>query len=287
MLSWFVKKSNHIMDQEVERFMRSRAMDRTIGVATAPLLNDRDIKRVEIIVLKYKSPAIEEDCVSRIIRYTKHPYKLNVFDNRGNGPNTSKIWNKLIRESTCDYVLFIDSDAFVQNTIGQINGERHDDGVCWVSEMMKAFTISPDIVWVGPVAGKSGVTTMQTMYPKDQDPITIEGHLSGYCFLTKKSIYEEVGYFDEDYCLYGQESDWIERILESNKYNGTRYKLAVAPRAHVTHGLDESGGSLAAKQAEKEGEIDIGIDSEYSYLMWNEKKMLRLRNHGVKHEFKL
>ncbi len=273
------------MHPTIEKIVRSRSLEKVLNKTIVPLQNDKEIKRVEIIVLKYKSPEMEEDCVSRIIRYTKHPYKLNVFDNRGNGPNTSKIWNKLINESTCEYVLLIDSDAFVHDTIGMINRERQEDGVCWLTEMMKAFSIWPKVAVVGPVAGDSAVTTMQSMRPKDAEPFDIDGHLSGYCFLTKKSIYDEIGYFDEDFCFYGQESDWIERIFEKNKYDNAGYKIVVAPRAHVVHGLGITG-SLAAKQAENQGELSIDDDSSYSYLMWNLKKKIRLKVRGIDYEFK-
>ena len=243
MFDSFVKKSkNSTMEEEIKKFMRSRNMDKILKVVEEPLQNDSNIKRVEIIVLNYKSPTLESECARRIIEYTKWPYKLNMFDNRGNGPNTARIWNKLIRESTCNYVLFIDSDAFVFDSIGTVKGVRPNDnsGVCWVTEMMRAFGMWDNVAIVGPVCGTTGVTTMQSMRPKDMDPFTIDGHLSGYCFLTKKSIYDEVGYFDEDYNFYGQESDWIEKILEENKY-----KIVIAPRVHVVHGL-EGVGSMAA-----------------------------------------
>lgn len=270
------------MDGDIRKFLQSRNVDKVLARAELPLQNDSSIKRVEIIVLKYKSPDLESECARRIIQYTKWPYKLNIFDNRGNGPNTSKAWNKLIRESTCDYVLFIDSDAFVFDSVGMVNGERFPDnsGACWVTEMMKAFSMWPNVAIVGPVCGTTGVTTMQSMRPKDMDPFEIDGHLSGYCFLTKKSIYEELGYFDEDFCFYGQESDWIERILENRKH-----KIVIAPRAHVVHGM-EGIGSMAGQQAEREGEMDLGQDASYSYLLWNMKKQRRLNAKGQEYEFK-
>lgn len=271
------------MHPEIKFFLQKVNMDKILKVVEEPLQNDSNIKRVEIIVLNYKSPELESECVRRIIQFTKWPYKLNMFDNRGNGPNTAKIWNKLIRESTCDYVLFIDSDAFVFDTVGVVHGFRPKDnsGVCWITEMMKAFSMWDNVAIIGPVCGTTGVTTIQSMKPKDMDPFEIDGHLSGYCFLTKKSIYEKVGYFDEDFNFYGQESDWIERIIEEKKY-----RVVIAPRAHVVHGL-EGIGSMAAEQAEKEGEMDRGLEATYSYYLWNLKKQIRMRNQGKTYEFKV
>src|SRR3990167_2655342 len=140
MFNIFAKKlKTSTMNKELEDFLIQNRVTTTIKKAEAPLLDDKEIKRVEIIVLKYKSPDMEKDCVSRIIEYTQWPYKLNIFDNRGNGPNTAKAWNKLIRESTCDYILFIDSDSFVYNTIRERNRHPVPNGICWLTEMMKAF----------------------------------------------------------------------------------------------------------------------------------------------------
>ena len=52
-------------------------------IVEKPLLDDSKIDRVEIIILKYKSPIIETNCINRIIDNTTHPYKLTIFDNRG------------------------------------------------------------------------------------------------------------------------------------------------------------------------------------------------------------
>ena len=284
MLNLFARKlKNSTMNKEIEDYLIQNRVTGTIKKAQTPLLDDRDIKRVEIIVLKYKSPEMEQDCVSRIIRYTQWPYKLNIFDNRGNGPNTAKAWNKLIRESTCDYILFIDSDAFIHNTIKERNRHPMPNGICWLTEMMKAFDMYDNVAFVGPTCGTLAVSTVQSMRPEDQDPFCVEGHLSGYCFLTKKSIYEEVGYFDEDFCFYGQESDWIEILKERNVYEKKNYKLVVVPRAHVIHGYDNHG-SLAAKQAVEEDNLDIGEDSAYSYYCWNMKKKQRMEKYGVEYK---
>src|SRR3989344_3682584 len=47
-----------------------------------PLPTDRELKRVEILVLNYKAPEIEAECARRLIQHTNWPYKLNLFDNR-------------------------------------------------------------------------------------------------------------------------------------------------------------------------------------------------------------
>lgn len=265
----------HTINKDLKKFLEFHRTTNSIEKVEKSLLDDSEIQRVEIIILKYKSPEIEKDCVNRIIEYTRWPYKLNIFDNRGNGPNTSKIWNKLIKESTCDYVLLLDNDSFVQKGMKD---------TCWLTEMMKAFKIHKNVAWVGPVCGTNAVSTIQSMIPEDMEPITVSSHLSGYCFLIKKSIFEEIGYFDEDFGFYGEESDWIEKVFELNQYAGKDYKLVVATRAYVIHGHDNHG-SISAQLADKEHEFDMGEDSRYSYLCWNKKKYDRLKSLGIEYKF--
>ena len=58
---------------------------------TEPLADDNEIKRVEIVVLKYKSEDVEKDCLTKLIECTQHPYKLVVYDNRPNSANMSSL----------------------------------------------------------------------------------------------------------------------------------------------------------------------------------------------------
>lgn len=256
------------MEKETRIKIEEKGLLDILHTAEAPLLDDKEIKRVDIIVLKYKSPDLEQECISNIIKHTEWPYKITVFDNRGNGPNTAKIWNKLIKESTCDYVLLIDSDAFVQSAVNT------PSGMCWLTALMQAFDKYDNVAIVGPVCGTNTTSVIQRDLPIDVDPESINNHLSGYCFLTKKSIYDKIGYFDEDFCFYGQESDWIERIMELNSGDNNNYAIVVVRRSYVVHGKGNSS-SIAAIQADKEGEIDIMRESEYSRMLAEEKKRLR------------
>src|SRR4051812_20927799 len=92
------------MQQEIEKIKE---------LAKIPMKSESEMRMVEIIILKFKEPEVEAECAKRIIENTNWPFKLTIYDNRQNTASTAKIWNKLIRESTCDYILFIDSDAYV------------------------------------------------------------------------------------------------------------------------------------------------------------------------------
>src|SRR3989338_8794297 len=83
------------------------------SMVSVPVPSERYLKMVEIVVLKYKDPEVEVICAKQILEYTDWPYKMVFYDNRPGTKNFSRIWNKLIRESTCDYVLVMDIIIFL------------------------------------------------------------------------------------------------------------------------------------------------------------------------------
>lgn len=173
-------------------------------LAKQPLKTDRELKRVEIIILGFKNPAVEALCLERLIHNTLHPYKLTFYDNKENPPNFSKIWNKLVQESTCDYILIMDSDVYVERF--------------WLEAMMKNFD-NPEVGVVGP----------------NFEYKEFDGTISGCCFLFKKEVFEKVGQFDERFYLFGQECEWQKRVLTIRGSGLPAYKIVIEKEAIVEH----------------------------------------------------
>jgi hypothetical protein len=168
-------------------------------LAEIPMTNDHDTKRVEIIMLKFKEPKeVIGHAVMDIIDNTNWPFKLTVFDNRLNTANTSRAWNKLVKETTCDYVLLIDSDCFVPKL-----------SPCWLTRMMESIDETGLVIpLVDNTGSPSHKASEAQKYPSTSRN---QGIWSGMCFLFKKSLYEQLGAFDERFFLYGQDSEWAFR----------------------------------------------------------------------------
>jgi len=209
------------------------------------LPTEKETKRVEIIMLKYKDPEVEKKCVSKIIENTDYPFKLTVYDNRPGTKNISKIWNKLIKESTCDYVCILDSDAFVPKG--------------WLTEMMKCFKKDNCYVAV-PRVNNTSCPQQHFDHAEDKDPEVLEHILAAQIVLYKKEVFEKVGYFDEEFLLYGQDSEWSDRLLKSS------CKGYVVPRVLVDH-----VGSYSIKKTTKEGTYDPGVEREYAGILFRRK----------------
>ncbi len=170
------------------------------ALAKVPMTDDADTRRVEIIMLKFKEePKVIDAAIHRVIHSTDHPFKLTIFDNRLNTPNTSRAWNKLIKESTCDYILIIDSDAFVPEELSP----------CWLSRMMERIDETGIVI---PVSSASGGAHQHVSGAKEYPSAKRNTDIwSGYCFLFKKAVVEQIGAFDERFYIYGQDSEWAHR----------------------------------------------------------------------------
>ena len=171
-------------------------------LASKPMTNDSETKRVEIIMLKFKEePQVIDKAISNIVHNTNHPFKLTIFDNRLNSANTSRIWNKLIKESTCDYVLLIDSDAFVPKC-----------EPCWLSRLMESIDETGLVI---PVSTSGGGANQQRLSAEEYPSFEInKGIWSGFCFLFKKDTYKKVGELNEHFYIYGQDSEWAFRAKQ-------------------------------------------------------------------------
>ncbi len=243
-----------------------RGLTEYARMVAIPLISDRECKRVDIVVLKYRDDAVEEHCMRLLNQHTNWPYKLTWFDNRhpldpelATG-NFAKIWNRLTRESTCDYVLIMDTDAFVT-----------EKG--WLAKMMESFdpefeaclshdnpgTIPAKVGMAVPVTHNAGAHTIQGMHRSDMGmPFLTRAQVSGFFFLFKKEMFDDIGPFDERFYLHGQDSEWIDRVIDSD------WQIVVRPDVFVDHTV-----SASIKRAEFRGVIDLHKERLYTKVVYD------------------
>jgi GT2 family glycosyltransferase len=70
-----------------------------------------------------------------------------------------------------------------------------------------------------------------------------DAQVSGFFFLFKKEMFDEIGGFDERFYLHGQDSEWIDRVLESD------WDIIIRPDVFVDHWV--SASITAAKEREE------------------------------------
>ena len=161
-----------------------------------PLISDSELNRVEIFVLHHSEVKPTRECLESILTGTDWPYKLTMLttDSYPKGV-LAKVYNKLLDESTCDYVAFVCSDATV------------DKG--WLSMIMKNFKGSCVVPLVSPPINPK-------MNPgRDIGLVSLNAdELSISVSVFNKNDIKKIGGFNEDFYLYGHDVDLLQRMQD-------------------------------------------------------------------------
>jgi len=207
---------------------------------------------VDIIFVRFNLKEVEEKALVELKKNTIYPFNLIDHDNYKKKEKLSSLWNRLIKNSKAKYICLLNTDAFV--TEG------------WLTEIMEAFN-DDKVAAVGPSGDKVGgiqrtLRTLQDANEHKNSYVELKGrdNLSGFCFVLKKSVSDEIGGFPKEVPFYGGEHAWDIKAKEAG------YKLIWAQGAFVYH--------LSEASAKNEG-IDKKLRDEAAqqYLKWIVKRI--------------
>jgi GT2 family glycosyltransferase len=173
---------------------------------------------MELIVVKYNSPDYERECVQSIVEVTKRPHHLTIYDNYPLNENLSVVWNRLIGRSNADIIVLVNNDTILEEG--------------W--EQMLDILEDEKIGAVGPITNRCG--THQNGFDKVDkiDEVLPCATLSGFFVAFRKDVWEKVK-FNEEYKLYGEDSEWCEEVKRLG------YQLLTDYRVHIFHHKGVSG----------------------------------------------
>lgn len=166
--------------------------------------------KTDIIVLGYKIPEVEERCFSSVVRNTDPgTYCFTFVDNFQSGMTLTSAWNQLISRSKCEFICLLNSDTEVYPR--------------WLDLMLEAFNRNKWIGFVGPSTNQCH--SPQKTIPSYTEALKNAGNveimkdpISGFCVVFRRSLWKELGGFDERYSFYGAESDFIDRAKTQKGY---------------------------------------------------------------------
>jgi GT2 family glycosyltransferase len=165
---------------------------------------------------------------------TEGYYHLTIYDNYPYKENLGKLWNRLIKQSTADYICLLNSDTVVTPN--------------WIDKLLETFQRVEKVGCVGPSTDNS-VNKQSKDKPEevfvDYSLYHPGWDLSGFCLVFPKQVWEEARGFREDFGFYGQEVAFIDRIVAAG------YKQIWRTDVFVHH---EKGASI--KKAQAAGEIN-------------------------------
>jgi GT2 family glycosyltransferase len=230
-------------------------------------------RKVDIVFVETIKDEAKE-AIEAVKENTEHPYKISVYNNtKEKGTNLSKMWNDMAKKSTCDYICYLNTDAFVSKG--------------WLKEMMKGFRIK-NVGVVGPSGDNIG-GDQRKLYERSSalehiNEFSKLRSISGYCFVSPKRVLKEIP-FPEDVEFYGGESLWCVDLYRKGYLNlwanGSWVSHQHSETVRKLDRLDylrEKGRKQVAAWEEKTAPI---LFLTYNRLDFTKKSLPALLNSGV------
>ena len=164
----------------------------------------------------------------------------------------SKANNAAIRQAKGDYILLLNPDTVVQEDTFDILVEfletRPEAGAvgCKVLNADGSLQLAcrratptpsvmlPKILGLSALFPKSRVFGRYNLTYLDENEISEVDAVSGSCFMTRREVFEKVGYLDEDFFMYGEDLDWFYRT------KSVGFKIYYVPTTKIIHYKGES-----------------------------------------------
>lgn len=230
--------------------------------------------KVGIIVVKYNQPNFEATTIERVALCTQYPnYSLTAYQNE-RGVALSKCWNKLIEQSDADFICLLNSDTAV--TPG------------WLSNLMHVFDEVPNVGAVVPSSNLVFMSQIEVPFPRETTDFSVieefarknseDGRciqlptLSAMCVVFPKALWKQIGGFDEDFFLYGEDSEFFYRMAEQ-----TGRMLIWYRGSYIHHYKAQS-----VTKAVADGELDYEAIRAKADELCKEKMPGLALSHGVK-----
>ena len=159
--------------------------------------------KVDIIIVKYGQPKLEEECIESVRQYTSGADSVvHAYDNFVSDRPLAAVWNEVIDRSECGYICLLNNDTRVERN--------------WLPKLLEVFETHPDAGIVGPVTNHAaGVQGRKS--PGMPYRVHATNMMSGFCMVFKKALWAHVGGFDEEFELYGEDSDFCREVLLTGK----------------------------------------------------------------------
>lgn len=242
------------------------------------MIKNTETKRLSIIIVTYNSDDLIINCLESIFQYNDIYDKLEVIIVDNNSKNASAMFNKVKS-------LYNDEILLIHNKTNGGYGEGNNIGVKSATSPI-ILIMNPDVVLIQPIFKKIlyaferndtailGMQQYESNLCKSQSFLMLEESvknlllhkfyakinkfnkslfcLSGACFAIRKSVFNDVGMFDEQMFLYGE-----ERLLH--------YKILSLKNWEVLY--DKSIGYLHPKENREFSakNIQMGLNS-YIYV---------------------
>lgn len=227
---------------------------------------------VSIIILNWNGWKDTLECLESIFKIDYSNYDIIVVDNHSHDDSINQLKNysvnnnfKLIENEenygfaegnnigiryalkylNPEYILLLNNDTVVdENFLKELTcaGEKNSK-IGILGPKIYSYD-NPDIIWSAgckiswKLARGIQIGSGKTDECQYNSPVEVE-YISGSAFLIKTDVIKKIGFMDNTYFLYFEESDWT---LNANQAG---YKSLYVPTAKVWHKVSRSGGGIS------------------------------------------
>jgi GT2 family glycosyltransferase/glycosyltransferase involved in cell wall biosynthesis len=241
---------------------------------------------VDVVICVHNALQDVRQCLDSVVQHTRMPYSLIIVDDGSNAETAGYLAqfsqsqgtglirnrrargytlaaNQGLRNSTADYVVLLNSDSVVTpwwldrlvacaesgNRLGLVGPLSNAASWQSIPEVMDGDDFALNKLPEGTSVCEMGefvARNSRRLYPRFP-------FLNGFCLLIKRSVLDDIGFFDEESFGkgYGEENDYCIRARKAG------WELAVADDAYVFHQQSRSYSQDRRRELSKQADIAL------------------------------
>lgn len=228
---------------------------------------------VNIVLPVYNSLHLVKECVDSVLRETHWPYHLTIVDDASDKYVNLELERIAAKHHKKITLLTNKKNRGFSATVnrGVKSYEEHSKYTCylnsdvivtpyWLTKMIVALNANPRNKIVNPVTNNTAVINvnmnpgysfqaMNEVLEKSAARRYPEIMPTGFCFLFANSLIKQVGYLDEAYKNFGEETDfWMRTITWTDGKTYDRFRAVLADDTYVFHQRGASYATLGDEQ---------------------------------------
>lgn len=255
---------------------------------------------ISIVILNWNGKKITEECLNSIKKQAFKEYEIILIDNASKDdsskylkkkfPKITLIQNKEnlgyaggnnvgIKKAKGDWVLILNNDTVLdKDFLSELWKNKDKADILGVKNY---FYDKPTTIWA--IGSRLNFFTMRAklIANKKQDSKEIDNlivdHAVGSAIFVKRKVFEKIGYFNEDYFCYYEETEWQTRAQKAG------FKISWVPSAKLWHKVAYSTGGgrspLSAYYLVRNRAYTIKKHSRYklaAYSYWTLEVLARI-----------
>lgn len=205
--------------------------------------------KTDVIVVGYNQPEFEANTLKAVIAHTDpRTYRLT-YEQNAPGRSLAAFWNELILQSPCEYICLLNPDTVPTPD--------------WLSKLTHTLDTRRNVGAVVPSCNIVMWSSINTPFPREEQDwskinafaatlppkITTCPVVSATCVVFPKRVWDEADRFDEEFVLYGEDTEFFYRVRTMCKHDLVwvhdayvhHYKAQCVQKAVLDGSLDLAG----------------------------------------------